>query len=76
MARPCECHDKGCSVHKGEIRCRIQSVTVLYRSDMADIGGTHMCEPCSVDAITSGPFYEIDDDSDEEGEGDEHAHAQ
>lgn len=66
MARPCECFDCGCSAHKGESRCRVASVTVLYRSDMADIGGTHMCEACSVDALTTGPFYEevSDDDTD------------
>ena len=63
MARPCECSDSDCSAHKGNNRCRVDSVTVVYRSDMADIGGTHMCEACSIDALTTGLFYEDDDDT-------------
>ena len=65
MARPCECSDPQCPAHKGINRCRVESVAVVHRSDMADIGGTHMCEACSVDALTCGLFYE-DEDEDEE----------
>jgi len=57
----CECTDSGCPGHPGATRCIRQAVEVVYRVDMTDETGTHVCWPCLSDAMESG-LYTISED--------------
>lgn len=59
----CECSDPGCPECAGN--CNHKAVEILYRIDMDDTTGTAFCDQCSADAMSSGVFTDVAEDSDE-----------
>jgi len=57
-AKPCGCIDRSCPAHPNVV-CAMPATTTIYRVDMDDDDGTHMCDDCAADAIESGLFTTI-----------------
>ena len=52
----CQCHDPLCPVHVTSHDCPFPSDVVVYRTDMFDVSGTHVCKNCAEDMFEYGPF--------------------
>ena len=61
----CQCHDKGCPIHKGNNCCSRQALYTLYRVDMQDSTGTDFCTACASDAMESGIFTDETEDTED-----------